>query len=441
MGRNLIRLTLAGVLVVALGLTHCGGGGGSSPTSSPETYVVFAWNDLGMHCLNPTYDQAVILPPYNTVWAQVVRKGNPPQVVTSGISVSYSILNNTRSADKRSYGQFWTNCLKLFGITLVADTGLNLEDPALHNGLSGAMVLKGDHFQVNGIPVTPVNDSGVWSPYQVAQITVKDAAGNTVAQTRATVPTSDEINCAKCHGANAMADVLSRHDAAMPLHLADNAPVLCASCHGSPALGTSGAGYSGKYLSEAIHGYHADKAGITCYDCHPGATTQCNRSLRHTDSDGNCVVCHGDMAQVASSITSGGRIPWASEPQCATCHNATVAIAEVDTGATLYRNARGHGGLGCAACHGSPHAMAPSRESSDNYQMNQYMGSLSGASDPLRSMGSCGVCHDSSKPDSAADFAEEHGSGRASACSVCHTGFTDAATSSKWPHAFQWKAR
>jgi hypothetical protein len=32
-------------------------------------YIVFAWNDLGMHCLNPTYDSAVILPPYNTVWS------------------------------------------------------------------------------------------------------------------------------------------------------------------------------------------------------------------------------------------------------------------------------------------------------------------------------------------------------------------------------------
>ena len=41
-------------------------------------YVVLAWNDLGMHCLNPTYDTAVILPPYNTVWAQVIQRGNPP---------------------------------------------------------------------------------------------------------------------------------------------------------------------------------------------------------------------------------------------------------------------------------------------------------------------------------------------------------------------------
>ena len=37
-------------------------------------------------------------------------------------------------------------------------------------------------------------------------------------------------------------------------------------------------GSSGKYLSEAIHGFHADKlspqnAAIACYDCHPGAAS------------------------------------------------------------------------------------------------------------------------------------------------------------------------
>ncbi|MBP1626675.1 MAG: hypothetical protein H6Q00_1150 [Holophagaceae bacterium] len=442
--KNLL-LKVSGLLLLSAGLLamSCGGGGSSSnpPSGGSGTYVVLAWNDLGMHCLNPSYDQAVILPPYNTVWAQVIRRGNPPQVVSSGVTVSYSLVGNTTSANKRSYGQFWTNCFDLFGQTLALDTGLNLEDPTIHNGLAGDMVLKGDHYQVNGIPVTPVNDAGVWNPYQVALITVKDGSGNVLAQTRATVPTSDEINCAKCHddNVNPLVDVLEKHDASHAgLNLVGSAPVLCAECHGSPALGTSGAGSSGKYLSQAIHGFHASK-GAACYDCHPGTTTQCNRSLPHTASDGNCTSCHGDMTNMASSI-EGGRVPWASEPKCATCHNATTTIPEVDTGMTLYRNARGHGGVACAACHGSPHAMVPSREASDNYQMNQYMGAL-GASDPLHSMGSCGVCHSSSKPHSASDFVEEHGSERSSACSVCHTGFSDARNASKWPHAFQWKSR
>ena len=77
-------------------------------------YVVFAWNDLGMHCLNPTYDELVILPPYNTVNVQVVKRGNPPQVVTTGLTVEYSLVNNTTSYGKRQYGGFWTNFTSTF---------------------------------------------------------------------------------------------------------------------------------------------------------------------------------------------------------------------------------------------------------------------------------------------------------------------------------------
>ena len=32
----------------------------STPITSNE-YVVFAWNNLGMHCLNPSYNELVIL--------------------------------------------------------------------------------------------------------------------------------------------------------------------------------------------------------------------------------------------------------------------------------------------------------------------------------------------------------------------------------------------
>jgi hypothetical protein len=59
-----------------------------------------------MHCLNPTYDRLVILPPYNNLLAQVVQRGNPPKIVTSGITVDYRIQDNTYSYGKRNYGQF-----------------------------------------------------------------------------------------------------------------------------------------------------------------------------------------------------------------------------------------------------------------------------------------------------------------------------------------------
>lgn len=435
-----IVLSVLLVLMAVLALNSCGGGGGGGEdgSSAPITkaaYIVVAWNDLGMHCLNPTYDTAVILPPYNTVWAQVIQRGKPPKVVTAGITVEYRMENNTTSYGKRSYGQFWDNMLKLFGVTLAHDTGLNLEDPAIHNGLSGTMVVKGDHFQVNGIPVTPVDDSSAWNPYQVAVITVKDQTGNVLASTRATVPTSDEINCAKCHGATSdptdvFTDVLQKHDSRETTTLVASKPVLCASCHGSPALGQVGPGSSGKYLSDAIHSFHATR-GALCYDCHPGATTHCNRSTRHTRADGNCVTCHGDMAQVGGSIASGSRVPWVNEPKCVACH---VGVWDVDTGAVLYRNKPGHGGVYCAGCHGSPHAMVPSNQSTDNYQANQYQGAA-------KTLGDCGVCHATSRG-GGTNFAEEHAAeGRTSACNVCHTAFLNASNLSNWPHRFEWKAR
>lgn len=399
------------------------------PPAHNNDYAVFAWNDLGMHCLNPTYDKLVILPPYNNVMVQVIQRGNPPVIVNTGITVSYKLLNNSTSYSKREYGGFWDNAMKLFGVSPAHDIGLK------GNGLSGTMTLSGDHFIAEGLPVVPVDDNGTWNPFQVAEITVKDGTGTAVAKTQATVPTSDEINCAKCHGSqtvNAFDDILAKHDAkhGTSLSVPQNQPVLCASCHPSPALGiTTGPQI---FLSQALHGSHATKNGITCYDCHPGTTTKCNRSLAHTADNGNCTICHGDMANVASTIESG-RIPWATEPQCITCH---TGVDGVSTGSALYRNSKGHGNMYCTACHGSPHAMYPSRETSDNYQPNQYQGST------IKTIGSCGVCHNSSRGEEGdiGEFSGVHGGTNPEesiGCRACHTSIPT--NTAGWPHAYTWK--
>ncbi len=427
-----LLLTLGGAAGFAQERGEGGGEGGMALQGVPlGDYAVLAWNDLGMHCLNPTYDTLVILPPYNNLVVQVVRRGSPPRVMTKGITVSYSIEGNTASTSKRSFGQFWKNAVRLFGgmfafKSLPADTGL------LGKKLSGAMDLAGDRFTATGIPVVPYDDKGTWNPYQVAVITVKDSTAAIVATTRATIPTSDEINCAKCHGSNAFTDILAKHDRYNHTTLVSSAPVLCADCHSSPALGQGKRNGTIPYLSESIHGFHA-QAGAACYDCHPGAKTQCSRSLAHTAADGNCVSCHGDMTNVASSITTRGRIPWVSEPTCVSCH---ADVAQADTGATLYRNAVGHGGLACTACHGSPHAMVPSREASDNYQVLQY----AGYTGTVKSLGSCGVCHPNSRGGGVGgEFAETHGAMGAQpiGCTACHTSIPSA--TAKWPHGYTWK--
>lgn len=407
--------------------------GATFRTGLKPTHVIFAWNDLGMHCLNPSYDAAVILPPYNTLWACVVKKDVNPQIITQNLSVGYHLLSNSYSYGKRLYGQFWDNDEILFGVNLEHDTGLNLVDPEIHNSLSGLMQNKTDHFQADGIPATPVNDAMEWSPYQVAEVTAIDIQTRILAQTRATVPTSDDINCAKCHGNDAFNDILEEHDDEHGTDLMNQKPVLCAKCHGSPALGSSDEGSSGIYLSQAIHGSHADR-NAACYDCHPGQTDQCNRSIAHNAPDGNCVTCHGTMTQVAGTIEHDGRVPWVDEPKCITCH---AGVPQVDTGDTLYRNAKGHGNLYCSVCHGSPHAMVPTTQASDNYQAIQYQGKA-------KTIGSCGACHETSKgeADSIEEFPAKHGGADPEELTACHTCHTEVqADTTKWPHSYAWQDR
>jgi hypothetical protein len=423
--KSFICCLLAILIFPLVFFTSCSESDNQQPDQFTD-YTVFAWNDLGMHCLNPSYDKLVILPPYNNLMVQVVKRGNPPQIITSGITVSYKLINNTSSYNKRSYGGFWDNSNKLFGITLAHDIGLK------GNGLSGNLTATTDYFIAEGIPVVPVSDNSTWNPFQVAEITVKDGAGKVLAETQATVPTSDEINCAKCHGTNAFDDILSEHDSeyGTSLSAAANKPVLCASCHPSLALGiNTGPEWP---LSRALHGSHASR-GASCYDCHPGATTKCNRSLAHTTDNGNCTTCHGDMANVASTIAQG-RIPWANESGCATCH---TGVTGVNTGIALYRNSKGHGNIYCSSCHGSPHAMYPSKEAADNYQSKQYQGFTS----TIKTIGSCGVCHDNSRGgDDTEEFSEVHGGTspeKVIGCRACHTSIPSKTTD--WPHAYTWK--
>ncbi|MBT4078554.1 MAG: hypothetical protein HOE78_18410, partial [Gammaproteobacteria bacterium] len=58
------------------GGTGGGGGGGTPPTAS--NFTILAANDLGMHCADQDFRVFSILPPYNVMNAQVLRKGAEP---------------------------------------------------------------------------------------------------------------------------------------------------------------------------------------------------------------------------------------------------------------------------------------------------------------------------------------------------------------------------
>jgi len=371
------------------------------PVSSENDYVLIGWNDLGMHCINPSYKELALLPPFNNLWVQVIQRGDPPKIVTSGISLEYSIVNNTTVKGKTD---FWQYVQQLFGISLPEGIGLT------GNGLSGKMQVAGDHFEATGIPVLPYDDKMNWNPFQIAKVTLRDnpGKGNKTGQTiQVVLPVSDEINCAQCHmqgmdGTVNLTDggtmdtnlnILMVHDyyhgvtgiSSTGPNLVSMQPVLCAQCHSSNALdapGTPGV----KSVSLAMHGWHNgdDRASDgTCYSCHPGPLTQCLRTgisgMGYMGTTPSCQtgLCHGGILGMGDPR----REPWVTEPNCEQCHGSNYS-----TGESLYRHSKGHGGIYCAACHNSPHSWWPSKLWADNLLPMKLQRA------PY-AIGDCKVCH------------------------------------------------
>jgi hypothetical protein len=159
------------------------------------------------------------------------------------------------------------------------------------------------------------------------------------------------------------------HDAKHGTQLADRTPVLCQTCHYTPALDLAQSGPSNdngkdqlnhKSMSNVMHRFHGqfkdlfpdmpvpgsnsavrlDVLDKTCYGCHPGKRTRCLRGAMFSRGI-LCQDCHGGMQQVGDDfsrdvspgspgafIVKGDyytnpatpRVPWANVPMCQSCH-------------------------------------------------------------------------------------------------------------------------
>jgi cytochrome bd-type quinol oxidase subunit 1 len=411
-------------------------------------YVLLAWNNLGMHCISDSYSEWILLPPANDIFAQLVRRGESPEVVTEGVVLTYSVESGFENPASTS--EFWKYVKPIFGAQPPDNVGL------AGKGLSGELDLHEELgcFEAKLIPVEPFQKGQGYNPYPIFTIQARDAAtGKLLAETRTVAPTSNEMGCKNCHGGSwridglagisreTGRDVLDSHDRLSNTDLAGMAengePRLCQSCHPDPVLGAEG-NPELLNLPAAVHGLHANfltgRGAEACAYCHPNRTdgpTRCLRGL-HGTAGITCVNCHGYLEDhalsllkleqengkagaaplmehlapraVASVADVNPRLPWMQEPDCSTCHpddapRTTVEKADAynvwtEGGASLYRNSQdAAGSVMCIACHNSPHANYPTvnryGKNRDNIGPMQYQGT----DRAIGAGGNCGVCH------------------------------------------------
>lgn len=433
------------------------------PLGGLSGYTVFATNDLGMHCGDFDTRISSILPPFNVLHAQVIRKGSQPEILdeSSGTTVSYSASSNpydpvlagvspsgepllssvtngevfktnfwelatgsTESIALKAYRPFYPPGV-LDAFSPVLDMGLPMPDVErlyLGDGVLAAdqqsmpgiavpyVVNDSEHFEqyvgdlpfflnfpfgytatdVNmyeaaGIPIAAFDDAGRENPYPLYRVQAHDAGGTLLASVDTVVPISGEANCQGCHaapvdGGNGSAtinltevattlddpqlgeiplevskeyaadiNILTLHDQKHGTMLVGSSPVVCQTCHYTPALDLAQVGPKGpendplnangrdqvknKSMSNVMHSHHASVTGVdgeilfpsmpppvdsegklrdpvaandilqqTCYQCHPGRRTDC---LRGAMANGGmlCQDCHGDMQQVGDDFS------------------------------------------------------------------------------------------------------------------------------------------
>lgn len=356
----------------------------SAHAAAASAWTLVGWNNLGMHCMDADYGVFSLLPPYNTIYAQLIDAQGRLVSDPRGITVTYeAVADPDGSINSSAQGKtnFWEHAQALFGVSLPLDMGLT--GSAMPGGANQPQPMSfdaaGAWFVAEGIPITPYDDARQKNPYPLMRLVARDASGAVLASTNIVLPVSDEMDCTTCHSSGSSPaarplagwvfdldlqrdmrlNILRLHDdrelgtEAFQSSLAaarydatglfatatsGDTSILCARCHASEAL--PGSGIAGvKPLTQAVHGRMAyvfdpttnlplDSADnrSACYRCHPGSVTRCLRGVMGVAvaADGSraiqCQSCHGSMSMVASPTRTG----WLNEPACQSCHTGTA---------------------------------------------------------------------------------------------------------------------
>ncbi len=447
------------------------------PTVAVTNYTVVGWNNLGMHCMDSDYSVFSVLPPYNTIHAQLIRGVNgTATVVNAGIAITYRAVAdatgsiNTTSAGK---GNFYEYVDEIFGASLPVDVGLPVPGPDPWrmpgtNNVPQAMGFEASQnwFAAYGIPIFPTDDAGKPNQYPMMRL-VASSNGTTLATTDIVLPVSDEMNCRLCHlsgsgpaakpaagwvndpnpGRDYRLNILRLHDerqwtnhpALYAAALASNSfssaglyatvvqdkhPFICASCHVSealplpPLLGIPA-------LTAAVHGRHA-----SVIDPRNGLT------LDAEDNRVGCYTCHpGSVTRCLRGAMGKAVNPadGSMAMQCQSCHGNMTAVGNPARTGWLNEPT-------CQACHAGDAVSNPGQIRYTSVFTNGVMRVPSNtrfASDNALyrfSTGHGGVkcsgCHGSTHAEFPSAFANDNvtsqqhqgHAGMLIECSVCHGG-------------------
>ncbi len=371
----MIRKNLLLVITLCLYLISSG----YPSTAQAASSAILGWNNLGMHCMDSDYSVFSILPPYNTIEAQLIVGGKLIKSGT-GYTLTYEAIAdpdgsiNSTSIGKGNWNQFESI---IFGVpgSFTADSGLagwNMPGAANvpqqmkfenFNAPAPGVSTAANWFRAEGIPLTPYDDKGNKNPYPLMRIVARDAANTVIAKSDIVLPVSDEMDCSTCHGSGTQAAAkpaagwvagetrkdreyrlnilllhdehqFSQHSALYSEALAakgfdgsglyataqSGKPMMCAACHASEALGApSFSGVNGTVppLTSSVHSKHA-----TVLD------PALNMTLNDAGNRNACYRCHPGSATkclrgaMGSAIDADGTMAM----QCQSCHGNMAKV-------------------------------------------------------------------------------------------------------------------
>lgn len=412
------------------------------PPFDPDTdeYLLLAWPVSGINSMSDASSFWNIQPPGLDIRAQLILRGELPEVVNEGVTISYRVENGF--AEPASRVPFWDFASTLFDNPVERDVGLS------GSSLSGTMEADEGYFYVQQLPLVPYPEEGGYDPYPLISIEARDSEGKLLASTALAAPVDTEMGCKTCHGGNwrvddraglsaaTAANILDIHDRLSGTELLAEAradsPRRCQACHRD---GDGGGEDDSTLLnlSASLHGFHAvflkNRGADACAFCHPSSSLGATRCLRgiHDQAGLDCTSCHGALEDHALSLLKGEerkpraqqlavsltpqvvdspedvtpRSPWVNQPDCLDCHQdfqppetESTFNSWSESAEELYRNRRDESGLlFCSACHGSGHAVFPAENpygpELDVIQPMQYQKEPL----PIGSNLNCAVCH------------------------------------------------